>query len=566
MTQWLAKRARAATTAPLEIRNKKIPDVIVQILQHRGYTSAQDIEKYFAPSLSDLHDPFLFNDMEKAVDRIMGALHRKQRILVHGDYDTDGITGTALIVNNLRKLGGDVEYYIPHRLREGYGLSLSGINRAIKQQCQVIITVDCGITAVREIKRAHEQGIDVIVCDHHKPETQLPHACALINAKIPGCAYPFKELAGVGVGFKLLNALYAKLNRPRAELHADLDLVALGTVVDIVPLVDENRTMVKYGMRKLIKSTKAGFQALLDETGLKKGVTAYHLGFIIGPRVNACGRLHDAHEALEMFLVNDKEVAREHARTLSRHNAQRQAIEAKMYEDARALIDQEKLYEDRVIVVGREEWHPGVVGIVASKLSDDYYKPTVLLALDRDAARGSARSISGFDITSALGACHELLTAFGGHTQAAGLELDRKHIPELRACLNHYAQKCDAEIFTEKKMYDLKLDLDEISEEVIHFLKYFEPTGFANPQPVFLGENCEVVGVPRVVGTNHLRCALRQNGVAYQAIAYGRAGDILNIEVGKTRVDCLYSISEDSFFGKKKVVLKIKDMRRTHAA
>ncbi len=504
--------------------------------------------------------------MEKAVDRIMGALHRKQRILVHGDYDTDGITGTALIVNNLRKLGGDVEYYIPHRLREGYGLSLSGINRAIKQQCQVIITVDCGITAVREIKRAHEQGIDVIVCDHHKPETQLPHACALINAKIPGCAYPFKELAGVGVGFKLLNALYAKLNRPRAELHADLDLVALGTVVDIVPLVDENRTMVKYGMRKLIKSTKAGFQALLDETGLKKGVTAYHLGFIIGPRVNACGRLHDAHEALEMFLVNDIDVAREHARTLSRHNAQRQAIEAKMYEDARALIDQEKLYEDRVIVVGREEWHPGVVGIVASKLSDDYYKPTVLLALDRDAARGSARSISGFDITSALGTCHEVLTAFGGHTQAAGLELDRKHIPELRTRLNRYAQKCDAEIFTEKKMYDLKLDLDEISEEVIHFLKYFEPTGFANPQPVFLGENCEVVGVPRVVGTNHLRCALRQNGVAYQAIAYGRAGDILNIEVGKTRVDCLYSISEDSFFGKKKVVLKIKDMRRTHAA
>ena len=564
MTEWLAKHVRA-TTAPLEIRDKRIPDVIVQILQNRGYSSAQDVEKYFAPSLSDLHDPFLFNDMERAIDRIMRALHSKERILVHGDYDTDGITGAALIINSLRKLGGDVDYYIPHRLKEGYGLSLSGINRAIKQQCRVIITVDCGITAVHEIEHAHAHDIDVIVCDHHKPETQLPQACALINAKIPGCSYPFKELAGVGVSFKLLDALYTKLNRPRAEIHADLDLVALGTVVDIVPLIDENRTMVKYGMNKLFKSKKAGFQALLDETGLKKGITAYHLGFIIGPRVNACGRLHDAQEALEMFLVDDMKVAREHARNLSRHNVQRQAIEAKMYDEARMLIEQGKLEKDRVIVVGKEEWHPGVVGIVASKISDDYYRPTVLLALGRDMARGSARSISGFDITSALSACHEVLATFGGHAQAAGLELEPKHVPELRRCLNRYAQKCDDEIFTEKKMYDLKLDLHEISGEIIHFLKYFEPTGFANPQPVFLGEDCEVVGVPRVVGSNHLKCALRQNGVAYQAIAYGRADEILNIEVGKTRVDCLYTISEDSFFGKKKVVLKIKDMRRTHA-
>lgn len=562
MAEWLAKYVPTKTTA-LEVRQKKIPEVIVRILHNRGYTSAQHIETYFAPALSDLHDPFLFDDMEKAVDRIMRALQNKERILVHGDYDTDGITGTALVVSALKKLGGDVEYYIPHRLKEGYGLSSSGINRAIKQRCHMIITVDCGITALNEIQYAQEKQIDVIVCDHHKPDKELPRACALLNAKIPGSGYPFTELAGVGVSFKLLQALSAKLKRPCTEMYEDLDLVALGTVVDIVPLIDENRIMVKYGMNKLFKSKKAGFQALLQETGLKKGVTAYHLGFIIGPRVNACGRLHDAKEALELFLTHDKTGARERARNLSRHNTQRQSIEARMYQDAKALVEKQ-LKDDRIIVAGQEGWHPGVVGIVASKISEEYYRPVILLALEHDVARGSARSITGFDITSALSTCQDILTTFGGHTQAAGLELERRQISALRTRINEHARTFEDSIFQEKKMYDLKLDLNEISEEVVYFLKFFEPTGIANPQPVFLGEGLEVVGVPRVVGTNHLKCALRKNSVVFPAIAYGKADDILNIEVGKTKVDCLYSVSEDSFLGKKKVILKIRDMRQTH--
>jgi single-stranded-DNA-specific exonuclease len=339
--------------------------------------------------------------------------------------------------------------------------------------------------------------------------------------------------------------------------------VALGTVVDIVPLIDENRIMVKYGMNKLFKSEKAGFQALLQETGLKKGVTAYHLGFIIGPRVNACGRLHDAKEALELFLTHDTKDARERARNLSRHNTQRQSIEARVYHDAKILVEK-KLKEDRIIVAGQEGWHPGVVGIVASKISEEYYRPVILLALEHDVARGSARSIAGFDITSALSTCQDVLTTFGGHARAAGLELERRQISALRTCINEYALTIDDSVFQEKKMYDLKLDLNEISDEVVHFLKFFEPTGIANPQPVFLGEGLEVVGVPRVVGTNHLKCSLRKNGAVFPAIAYGKADDILNIEVGKTKVDCLYSVSEDSFLGKKKVVLKIRDMRRAH--
>lgn len=561
MTEWLVKKNVHPAT-DIEIRGKTIPRVIVQILQNRGYDTPQKIEEFFAPSLSNLYDPFLMSSMEKAVDRIIRAIRNKEHILVHGDYDTDGITGVALFSRHLKKLGAEVDYYIPQRLVEGYGLSMAGIDHALQKRCSLIMTVDCGITATDEIAYAKKHNIDVIVCDHHKPKELLPPACALIDPKLPGDAYPFKELAGVGVACKVLQALYEKLTLPKEELYVDLDLVALGSVVDVVPLVDENRTLVKYGINKIVKSKKVGFQALLQETGLKRGLTAYHLGFIIGPRINACGRLRDAKEALELFLTDDKAHAAKLARNLSQDNARRQEIEDAIYNEALRLIQQEGRENDRVILVGKEGWHEGVIGIVASRISDDYYRPTILLALKKVVAKGSARSIKDFDITEVLYPCAHLLLKYGGHSQAAGLEMKREHVTELRDCINNYAEHYDAEIFKKRSYYDLKLNLNEITDEVVYFLKFFEPTGAANPQPIFCGENFEVVGVPRVVADKHLKFALRNRQKAFSAIAYKQAEDILNIEVGKTKVDCLYSVAEDSFLGKRKVVLKVKEMRK----
>ncbi len=561
MSEWKI-RNNAVGATDIEIRGKRIPKVIVHILQNRGCDTPEKIEKYFAPSLSDLHDPFLMSDVEKAVDRIIDALHKKEKVLVHGDYDTDGITGTALIVHNLRRLGLEVDYYIPHRLMEGYGLSLSGINYAIKKGCSLLITVDCGITATKEILHAHKNSVDTIVCDHHNPETVLPESFAVLNPKIAGDKYPFKELAGVGVAFKMLDALYTKLRLPKEDIFDDLDLVALGSVVDIVPLVDENRVLVKYGIKRITKSKKIGFQALLEETGLKGGLTSYHLSFIIGPRINACGRLRDAEEALALFLTNDKSEALRLARNLSEDNKRRQEIENSIYQEAKDLIEKKRIDRDKVIVVGREGWHEGVVGIVAAKISEVYYRPAILLALTKDRAKGSARSIPGFDVSDALNFCSDVLTKYGGHSQAAGLELQRAHLSCFQERINEYAEKFDEHLFKKKSLYDIKLSLDEISDDVVYFLKFFEPTGIANPQPVFFSEDIEVVGVPRVVGSNHLKFAMRDRGKAFAAIAFGQAEDILHIEAGKTRLDCFYSISEDSFFGKKKVVLKVKEMKR----
>ncbi len=561
MTEWISKPQKDDAKA-LIVRGKTIPRAVVRILQNRGYHDATSIEGYFAPSLDQLHDPFLLCDMERAADRLMRAISNKERVLVHGDYDTDGITACAMIVSALKHQGIEAEYYIPHRIEEGYGLSMSGVAYAQEKGCTLLITVDCGITALDEVSHARNCGIDVIITDHHKPPAELPRDCLIINPKRSDDPYPFKELAGIGVAFKLVQALFDKLQMPRESAHEYLDLVALGTVVDVVPLIDENRIFVKHGLHRILKSRNPGIRALLEETGLQKGVTAYHLGFVIGPRINACGRVSDARAALELLLTSDKEKAARLAHMLSTDNKKRQAIEDQILKDAVVRVTEGRFDEDRVLVLADAAWHEGIVGIVASRVSDQFQKPAVLLTLKQTSAKGSARSVPGFDITDALRTCHDLLSKYGGHSQAAGLELDRSKIPQLRRRLNEHARGVEPGVFEKKYTYDIELSFEEITKDVLHFLKYFEPTGVANPQPVFLGCGLEIVGVPRVVGSDHLKFALRSNDCAFEAIAYGKGQMILDIEVGKTRVDCLYSISEDSFFRKKKVVIKIKDIKK----
>ncbi len=562
MTKWQTKHNNSNQATDLNIRGKSVPRVVVQILQNRGYRTPQAIEKFFAPSLSDLHDPFLLQDMDKAVARINRAIDHKEKVLIYGDYDTDGITGTALMSRNLAKYGLSVEHYIPHRLEEGYGLSSSGVNRAIEEKCTLIITVDCGSSALDEIKYATEHNIDVIVCDHHQTKDVLPDALALINPKRPGSEYPFRELAGVGVAFKLITALQERMRRPADELYQDLDLVALGTVVDVVPLVGENRVLVKYGMKRILHSRKRGIQALLKETGIGKDLNSYHLSFIIGPRINACGRLHDAKIALELLLTDDMPRALKLAHGLTVDNEERKKIQDETYAEAVSNMKNTARDKDRIIVLANDDWHEGVLGIVASRIATEYFRPTIILTLKQETAKGSARSIPGFDITEAIGTCSELLARYGGHAQAAGLEIDQNNLERFRTCINEHAQSFDASVFEKQNYYDIRLDFNELTPDLVHFLKYFEPTGIANPQPVFLGEDLEVVGVPRVIGTNHLKIALRQGGKAFPAIAFDRAEEILDIEIGKTKVNCLYSLSEDAFLGKRKTSLKIKDLMR----
>ncbi len=560
MSKWISKY-RGIVGEDLVIRGKKIPAIIVQILQNRGYETREKIETFFAPTVSNLHNPFLISNMKKAIQRIIVAIQKKERILIHGDYDTDGITGIALLYRNLKKFGLEIDYYIPNRLLEGYGISRAGIDYAVEKGCSLMITVDCGITAFEEIKYAKTKNLDVIICDHHNPQSNFPEAFAILNPKLPESNYPFKELAGVGVAFKFLQALYEVLNLETEELWSDLDLVALGTVVDVAPLIDENRYLVKLGLKKINHSQKTGIKALIQVADLRSALTAYHLGFIIGPRINACGRLHNANSALELLLTDDCAKALNLAHELSLDNQRRQQIEEEIFNEAKQTIELEGLKDDRVIVVGRENWHEGVVGIVASRITEEYARPAIVLSLKEDTAKGSARSVSGFDISEALGYCTEVLIRFGGHKQAAGLELARADIFNLRKKINLYAQNCDESIFAKRHYYDLKLDLREITEEVVHFLKFFEPTGIENPQPVFLGENLEVVGVPIVVGKDHLKFAVRKDNVVFPAIAFYQADKIINMVPGKTRIDCLYTIFEDSLVGKKKVVLRIKELK-----
>lgn len=560
MAVWI-NRSNGVLPDALTIRGKTIPRPLLQVLANRGIVAPDEIERFFAPSLDDLHDPFLMPDMDKAVARVTEARTRGESVLIHGDYDTDGITGIALLQRTLERLGLDVATFVPRRLIEGYGLSRAGLESALERKCRLVITVDCGITADEEIAFAAAHGLDVIVCDHHQPKSMLPRAHSLLNPRLPDCPYPFKDLAGVGVAFKFCQALQRKHERPVREIHDDLDLVALGTVVDVVPLTGENRILVKAGLQRMNKTDKPGLRALLEDAGVKREVAAYHLGFILGPRINACGRLRDAAEALRLLTTTSPEEARRIARNLSRDNRQRQAIEDEILNQAITITAREGYDRQRVLVLDHPDWHEGIVGIVASRMAERYTRPAILLARKHDRARGSARSVPGFDITAALAACAQLLVRFGGHKQAAGLELAPEHVPELRRCINDYAASVDGAIFAKKTHYDVEIGLTDIDDGFLHFLKYFEPTGMDNPQPVFLARDLAVVGTPRVVGNDHLKLTLRRDDRTFEAIAFGQGRAVLGIEPDQTRLDCLFTVTADTYGSRRKYILKLKEFK-----
>ncbi|MCX7785648.1 MAG: single-stranded-DNA-specific exonuclease RecJ [candidate division WOR-3 bacterium] len=543
----------------------KLPKFIVSILYDRGYETYQQIYDFLNPSLANLHQPKLLTDMEKAVSRIIQCIEKKQPILIYGDYDVDGVSGSALLLRVLRLLGAQVSFYIPHRQKEGYGLSDTGVLYAKSYGFNLIITVDCGTTDFSEIEMASKMGIDVIVCDHHEPKEVLPKAYAIINPKRHDSIYPFRELAGVGVAFKLAWALLASLNQPKEYLVEHLDLVALGTIADIVPLIDENRVLAKFGLKQIVKSKKVGLQALLKVAGLsKREITPYDVGFILAPRINASGRISCAEKAVRLLITDEQKEAELIAHELNQENAQRQNMEMEILNSAIEIIEQKNIAENRVMVLANEAWHEGVVGIGASRLVDRYFRPTILLTIKEDRAKGSGRSIPGFNLYQALKSCQDSLLSFGGHKYACGVLLAKDKIDEFAEKIQIYAQENLPDEFLQRKLYiDGLISLHEITPELLKIIQKFEPFGQENPCPVFMTSGLEVVGYPRVVGQEHLKFSVRENkDKVLEAIAFGRSDVILKLQKGKeNHLDIVYTFDEHCFAGKTKIQLVIKDMK-----
>ena len=533
-----------------------LPLPIAQVLSARGI-SPEESPAFLEPRLEDLNDPFLMRDMDKAVERIITAMKESQKIMVHGDYDVDGVTSLSLLYRNLTSIGLNVIPYIPDRFTEGYGLSSQGIEKAKEEGISLIITVDCGITALEEIEMARKYGIDVIVTDHHEPRETLPEATAIINPKVDD--YPFKDLAGVGVAFKLLEALYRKLSLNLNHLYWDLDLVALGTVADIVPLVKENRVFVHFGLKILEKSKKAGIKSLKSVTGLNGKVEPWHISFILAPRLNAAGRLNHAIEAFKLLSTRDGLEALQLARELDRTNKERQGIERKILSEAKKMVRRMDLDKDWVIVLGSEDWHEGVIGIVASKLVEQYNRPTILLSFTGGIGKGSGRSIQNFNLFNALLDLEKYLLSFGGHKMAAGLRLEKENLQDFRRALNKLAKERLKKEYFEPELYiDGEIRLSDINQDILSVYRKLSPFGMGNPQPVFVVKNVTVKNDIRVMKDRHISFTLKQEQIERRAIAFDAMDKREIIQSGKP-LNFAVQVSENNRNGE--IEFKVLDVK-----
>jgi single-stranded-DNA-specific exonuclease len=541
-----------------------LPPVAAQILAGRGLDTKAKAEEFLYPSLSHLLDPFSLPDMDRGVDRVMQALRDKEKIMIFGDYDVDGITSTSLLFLVLNKLGGEVTYYLPNRLIEGYGLSEEGILEAQRRGVSLIITVDCGITAVEEIAFAKNKGIDTIITDHHEPKEILPQASAIINPKtIPG-GYSGGELSGVGVAFKLTQAIYRRLGQDESELEDHLDLVALGTAADIVPLVGENRIFTKFGMAQIAKTTKPGLKSLIFVSGiLGQRIGTGQVVFILAPRINAVGRLGDAELAIRLLTTRDESKAAEMSRMLNEENRRRKSIDEATLREALDLIEQDvDLVNDKAIVLASSGWHQGVIGIVASRLVERFHRPTIMIAIDGSEGKGSARSIPGFHLYEALKQCERYLFKYGGHKYAAGLSIHPDNIQPFRETFTQVAgARLSREDLIPRLSINAPLELEQINPELLKVLELFAPFGPQNMRPVFITEKLHVWGEPYVVGNNHLRLRVKKAGPVFDCIGFGM-GDMAKVLCMKgIRIDLAYVLETNHWNDTYKIQLRIKDIK-----
>ena len=538
--------------------------IVATILFRRGYKTAEAAKRFFEPDWDELFDPFLMKDMDKAVDRIIRAIREKERIFIYGDYDVDGITSVSLLYLFFKKLGGDAHFYIPNRLKEGYGLSTLGIQKASAVEAKLLVSVDCGITGIQEVKLARTLGMDVIVCDHHEPGNELPEAYAILDPKRKDCEYPFEELAGVGVAFKLIQAVSQVLELGDEVYREYVDLVALGSAADIVPLVQENRLLVRKGLEKLNRLDRLGIRALVESSGMMgKKIGTGQIVFILAPRINAVGRLGNAERAVRLLIADQESQAREIAMILESENRQRKNIDEETFQQAMELVKTEFDSEnDRAVVLAREGWHAGVIGIVASRIAEEVGRPTVMLTVEDGFGKGSARSISNFDIFSALRRCDQYLLAYGGHRFAAGLTIQLESIPAFKKAFKEVAaEMLQDQDLDQKLCVDTEISLLEINDRAIAFLNLFAPFGPQNMRPVFLSCNLQVVGSPRVVGKNHLKFKVRQGGEIFDAIGFDLGDLQYRLCPGESNLDMVFVIEENNWNGQNKIQLRVKDLR-----
>ena len=542
-----------------------ISPILARLLVLRDIKTFNQARQFFRPSIDSIHDPFLMDQMESATTRVITALTENQKICIYGDYDVDGTCATALLYMFLKELDANVDFYIPRRLEEGYGLSTAAIDTVKEKGTDLMITVDCGITAIEETDYANNLGIDVIICDHHQPKEELPNALAVLDPLKPNCNYPFKYLSGAGVAFKLAQGLCERIGKRGLPLKY-LDLVALAGAADIVPLTDENRILVNEGLNQVNNNPRPGIEALIEMSRLQPGqLSSGQIVFTVAPRINAVGRLGDAERAVNLLIATNKKEALKLAEVLETENYERRKIDVDTFEAAKEIVDSEiNLEEDLAIVLHNENWHPGVIGIVASRLVEKYYRPSVLLTTIDGIAKGSARSINGFNIYEALEKCNDLLLHFGGHQAAAGLALEIDKIEEFKTRLNEVLKSSiTSEDLSEEISIDSKIRFSEITPKFLRILDQFAPFGPENLRPVFLSENVHVANVPRIVGNNHLLASFRQSGSdkVFDSIGFN-LGDFYDmIKENNSVLDIVYSLDKTIRDSRIYPQIKLKDIK-----
>ena len=533
--------------------------VFAQILANKDFKDIPHIKSFLNPLVEELHDPFLMKGMNKAVARIQEALAKKEKILVYGDYDADGVTSVAVAVLGLKNAYAEVLFYVPKRLEEGYGLNEDAITVAKQKGVSLIITVDCGITSEKEVALANSLGIDVIITDHHEPPANLPKAFVILNPKQKDCEYPFKELAGVGVIYKLLQALGVE--------EGLMSFVSIGTIADIVPLISENRILVKNGLQEIRRSSNIGIKSLLRVTKLEgKDIAATDIGFVLAPRINALGRLGDADNSVKMFVTDNPEVSIDIAKLLEGENNTRQKIEKDILESAIEKIATSFDFDkDRVIVLQDDYWHEGVVGIVASRIVERYYRPAVIIGSGTDLCKGSCRSIKGFNIFQALQNVKEFINKFGGHEYAAGLSISKSKIAEFAKKINQYAQEnLKEEDLTPKVTIDAVVEFKDISVDLYNECEQLSPFGAKNARPTFLIKALKLKAVPKVVGENHMQFLLSDNKFSYKCVAFKmrhRFEELSQAFLNDRFVSVVFTLNINEWNGSRYVQLNVRDFR-----
>lgn len=545
----------------------KINRVLCTLLVQRGIYTFEEAKAYFRPEIAHLHDPFLMKDMQVAVDRILKAINTGEKFLIYGDYDVDGTTAVAAMFRFLSTLGSRCDFYIPHRYREGYGVSKQGIDYAGAHGFSLIISLDCGIKSVSLIEYARNLGIDFIVCDHHLPDEELPPAVAILNPKQKDCSYPFKELCGCGVGFKLIQALCSALGKPSQLWEQYLDLVAIAISADIVPITGENRVLTYLGLKKVNENPSTGIKALISLAKMEGPIQVNNLVFVIAPRVNAAGRMDDARKAVQLFITENEHDALELAGQLHSDNDDRREVDLSITEQAVAMIDNSETLKNRKTTVLHDAgWHKGVVGIVASRLIDKYYRPTVVLTDSGEKAAGSARSVLGFNIYEAIHQCRHLLENYGGHFYAAGLTLKKENIHAFTQLFEEVVSaNITEEMLTPEIPIDCCISFKDITQKLYGIICQMEPFGPDNMRPVFVTKKVYETGKSRIVKEAHIKFDLVQNGVIMDGIGFGLAGRFGLLKPNQP-LDVVFTLDENEWNGVKKIQLRVVDIRKSSYA